>query len=356
MSTIDIAGQRLFHQQLLQTSFKQPHEVVSWFGAMQSQEYANSKWGIGVRLPGSTDADIEKAISNKSIVRTSALRGTLHLMAAEDIRWILTLIQPNVMTRMRSIERKLGMDDHLFDKTNQLIKKALEGGQQLIRKELIALMQEKGINTEENRMNHILYRASLTGIICNGPLRGKQHTHTLLDEWLPVSKQLSREQSLSTLAQRYFTSHGPATVADFALWSGLSVTDARAGLEMVKKSLVSHRINEAEYWTAPGKVNVPDDTAFLLPAFDEYFIAYKDRSDVIDMAHANKVMTINGIFNPVMVINGQVVGTWKRTFKKDTVTIETAPFKPLKKAQQKALEAAGLQYAQFLDLKLAGFH
>jgi hypothetical protein len=356
MLLTDIGTQRLLHQQLIKTSFKKPAEIVAYFGAMQAQEHAHSKWGIGVRLPGIKDAAIEKAISNKSLIRTTVFRGTLHLVAAADIRWMLQLVAPNIKARMGSMMKKMEMDFTLLHKTNQLIAKALKGGNHLTRKELSILLQEKGIATDDHRMNHIIYHAALDGIICNGPLSGKQFTYTLLDEWLPVSTPLSREESLTELARRYFISHGPATLADFAQWSGLSVTDARAGLNGAQPHLQAQEINDTTYWMAPAKKKTAlPDTHLLLPAFDEYFIGYKDRSTLIDMQFAKKVMTINGIFNPLMVRNGQVIGTWKRTFKKDSVAITTETFKPLKKAELKAFEPAAQQYADFLDCTLAAF-
>lgn len=355
MPVTDIATLRLQHQQLIKTSFKKPADIVSFFGAMQAQEYANSKWGIGVRLPGCKDADIEKAIHNKSIIRTTAFRGTLHLIAAADVRWMLQLIAPAVKSRMSSMQRSLEMDAAFLHNTNQLIAHALAGGNHLTRKALTTLLQGKGIDTSDHRMNLIIYHAALEGLICHGPLSGKQFTYTLLEEWLPGKATLTRETALVTLAQRYFISHGPATLPDFAQWSGLTLTDARAGLEGARPALKALSINDTTYWMDPAKKQATPDTALLLPAFDEYFIGYKDRSTLIDMAFAKNVMTKNGIFNPLMVRNGQVIGAWKRTFKKDSVTITTAPFKPLKKADLKAFEPAALHYATFTGLTLNGF-
>ena len=355
MTVNDITTQRLLHQQLIKTSFKQPHEIVSWFGAMQSQDYASSKWGIGARLPGLQEGSVDKALLDRSIIRTTAFRGTLHLVAASDLRWMLQLVAPAVKTRMAGMNRNLGLDERQFGKTGRIIAGAMQGGNHLTRKELAALMQDNGVNTAESRMNHIIYRAAVDGLICNGPMRGKQFTYTLLDEWSPGVAEQDRETSLAALAQRYFTSHGPATVPDFAQWSGLTLTDAKAGLEAASEQLQAREMNGAIYWMAPGKRSTARDTALLLPAFDEYFIGYKDRSTVIDMQHAKKVMTVNGIFNPIMVRNGQVIGAWKRTLKKDTVSIITGPFKPLTKAGLKAFERAAQQYADFLGLKLAAF-
>ncbi|MFY0252315.1 winged helix DNA-binding domain-containing protein [Chitinophaga sp. 30R24] len=355
MVVTDIAPQRLLHQQLIATPFTQPHEIVACLGAMQAQEYASSKWGIGIRLPGITNNDIEAAICNKTIIRTTIFRGTLHWVAAADLRWMLQLAESSVMTRMGSMHRKLGLDAAYFKRTGQVLRQALEGGMALTRKELVALLQKKGINTDENRMNHILYHAAINALICNGPLKGKQLTYVLLDEWYPDTTTLSRETALQTLAYRYFKSHGPATLADFAQWSGLPVAAARLGLEAAQHQLVAQHIHQQQYWMAPGKSKPPADTAFLLPAFDEFFIGYKDRSPLIDMRYVSRVITLNGIFNPIMVHNGQVVGVWKRTFKKDTVTIATDPFQPLKKAELSAFEQAAHQYAVFMGLQLAGF-
>lgn len=355
MPVTDIATLRLQHQQLIKTSFKKPQDIVSFFGAMQAQEYANSKWGIGVRLPGSKDADMEKAIHNKSIIRTTAFRGTLHLIAAADIRWMLQVVAPAVKMRMGSMLRKLEMDETFLRNTNQHIAKALAGGNHLTRKAINTLLQDNGVDTSEQRIDLIMYHAAVEGLICHGPLSGKQFTYTLLDEWLPGKSTLTRDVALVTLAQRYFISHGPATLPDFAQWAGLNLTDARTGLEGAKSALKSLVVNDNTYWMDPAKKQATSDTALLLPAFDEYFIGYKDRSTLIDMAFTKNVMTKNGIFSPLMVRNGQVIGAWKRTFKKDSVTIITAPFKSLRKADLKAFEPAAHRYAEFMGLTLNGF-
>lgn len=355
MHMTNIPAQRLRHQQLIKTAFKTPREIVSFFGAMQSQEYASSKWGIGARLPGCQETQVEQAIQDKSIVRTTVFRGTLHLVAAEDIHWMLQLIAPNVKAKMSSQQRKLGLDEAGLAKTNQLITKALKNGNHHTRKELTDLLQKNGIDTSENRMNHIIYHASVERVICNGPLRGKQSTYTLLQEWVPNNTPLQREEALHKLAGRYFTSHGPATVHDFAQWAGISVADAKAGLQGVQSSLQSQEIDEITFWMAPAKKVTETDTYLLLPAFDEYFIGYKDRSTLIDSRFTSNVMTNNGIFNPIMVHNGQVIGTWKRALKKNSVTITTDLFKPAKKALLKAFEPAARQYADFLGLTLNGF-
>ncbi|MEC5142298.1 winged helix DNA-binding domain-containing protein [Chitinophaga sp. 212800010-3] len=355
MSITDIASRRLQHQQLQKTALKTPDSMVSFFGAMQAQDYASSKWGIGARLPGCTHADVENAIRQKKIIRTTVFRGTLHLVAAADVRWMLQLAAPSVRTRGRSMQRKLGLDEPLFDRIKQLLIKLLEGGKQLTRKEITAYLQANGINTDENRMNHILYEAAISGITCNGALREKQFTYTLLDEWLPASDMLDKETALQTLARRFFTSHGPATVADFAQWSGFPMKEAREGLESARSALVAKQAGDVTWWMAPGRTRPVTTSALLLPAFDEYFVGYKDRSTVIDMRHASKVMTLNGIFNPLMVRDGQVIGAWKRTIKKDTVSIVTAPFRSMKKAELKDFEPAALRYAAFLGFTLQEF-
>ncbi|MCW3463335.1 winged helix DNA-binding domain-containing protein [Chitinophaga nivalis] len=354
MLSSDIRQLRLQSQQLLHTGFQQPADIVSWMGAMQGQEFGNSKWAIGTRLPGITTSAVEAAIANRSVIRTWMLRGTLHLVAASDLHWMLALIRDGAKSKMRTVITQSGLDEATLKKVNKLFIKLLEGGQQLTRKALAAAIEAKGIDTSGQKMSHLLWQASFDGILCHGPLEGKQFTFTLLKDWIPAGETYSRAAALAKLALRYFTSHGPATVADFAWWSGFATGEANAALEAVKKDLVSLQLGAATYWMAPGNTLAPADTTLLLPAFDEYFIAYKDRSHSIDTQHIDKVMTVNGIFNPVIVFNGELAGTWKKTQNKAGITIELAPFKPLKKAQYKALEQAAATYAAFSEEKLAG--
>ncbi|QMW00557.1 winged helix DNA-binding domain-containing protein [Spirosoma foliorum] len=353
MSDLQLTQLRLVNQQLVQPMFTKPSDLVAWFGAVQAQDYAASKWALGLRLPNTTDAAIEQAIADKSIIRTWAFRGTLHLIAADDLRWMLALVRHRLESISRSYYRKLELNEAIFAKSHAAMVRVLEGGQQLTRPELKLALSQAGILTHDLRLNFLMNNAAYDGLICCGNRRGKEFTFTLLNEWSPGVKQLERDEALATLTIRYFTSHGPATLPDFVWWSGLTITEAREGLELAKSALVTKTLNGQTYWMAPAisNPNIILPTVHLLPSFDEYLVAYKDRSAALGPLDFSQIVSAgNGIFSPVIVVDGRVVGTWKRTIKKDTVTIDTHLFFTLSDEQQQAIALASRQYRDFLEL------
>lgn len=351
LQNLDIAQQRLANQHLVGNPFKTAPEVVAWLGAVQAQEYPWAKWALGQRTTGLTDAAIEQAFAEGSLLRTHVMRPTWHFVTPEDIRWLLALTAPRVNTAVASYYRKLELDEATFARSNAVLAKALEGGKQLTRPELAAILQQAGIATADLlRFSHLMLRAELDGVVCSGALRGKQHTYALLDERAPQARTLERDEALAELARRYFTSHGPATVADFGWWSGLTMADARAGLEMAKPHLLQEVSEGQVYWLpfSSPPVNVTPPVAHLLPAFDEYTVAYKDRRAILDPAYPPQAKT--DILNPAIAVAGKIVGTWKRTFKKDTVVLTLSPFTILTEAENQAIAGAARHYAAFLEL------
>lgn len=348
MINLDIAYQRLHNQYIASATFEKPGDVVQWQGAVQAQDYLGALWAIGLRMRNAVEADIEQAMADGVIVRTHPMRGTWHFVAAADIRWLLTLMAPRRIASNASWYHRLELDDATFAKSNAVFAKTLQGGKQLTRQELAAALGQAGISTEGLRLTFLLSRAELEGVIASGARRGKQFTFALLDELVPVSKTLERDEALAELARRYFTSHGPATLQDFVWWSGLTAADARAGLEMAKSQLIQEAIGGQAYWLSPSTptAKVASPTAYLLPPYDEYTVAYKDRTAVLDPAYAKQ--TGNGIFSPTIAVNGQIVGTWKRTFKKDAAAITPSPFTSLSEAQNQAIAAAAERYSKFV--------
>src|SRR5215213_1231205 len=251
MTRPDIITQRLLNQQIATTRFKKPEEIVKWMVAMQSQEYAFAKWAIGLRLPGSTDASIEKAFNNGAILRTHLLRPTWHFVTPGDIRWLLVLTAPRVKAANTYMAGKLGLTNKIFNRSNDIIAKLLQGEKQLNRTAIKTALELAKIKTGENRMSHLLFGAELDGIICSGPREGKQFTYALLDERVQPSKPLTRDEALATLAKRYFMSRGPATLHDFVWWSGLTVKDARAGIATLPSGFEKETIDGKEYIFMP---------------------------------------------------------------------------------------------------------
>ncbi|RRB04764.1 winged helix DNA-binding domain-containing protein [Larkinella rosea] len=353
MTHSDITKYRLHNQQLTQQTLTTPGEVVAWFGAVQGQDYAASKWAIGSRLPGLTDADIERAIADRILIRTWPMRGTLHFVAAADIRWILELLHPRSQALYANYLRRLELDESVITKCYGVMTNALEGGKQLKRSELKSRLQEAGISTDENRLGILLGRASYDRLICHSGRSQNEFTFALLDEWAPKTKSLLRDEALAELTKRFFTSHGPATVVDFSWWSSLTLTEARSGLELIKSGFVSEVVEGQTYWM-PRSIPAPAQpavTAHFLPVYDEYVVAYKDRTAPFAGLNPEQITASgNGIFSPVILVDGRIVGTWKRKLKKNTVLIETTLFTTLNEEQQQALSDAKERYIRFLAL------
>ena len=351
MTPIDIALQRLFSQQIAQPAFAHPHEVVAWLGAVQAQDYLGALWAVGLRTPRATEHTIEQALAEKTIVRTWPMRGTIHFVAAADVRWMLELLAPRVVQRSTSRRSQLGLDETIIAASAEVVAGALQGGKHLPRNALYELLEQANIATDSSRGLHILGRLAHDRLICFGARAGKQPTFALLDEWAPGARSLPHDEALATLARRYFSGHGPATVQDFMWWSGLTTTEAKAGLSAVATQLGRETISGQEYYFARDLPEAPSTPleAFLLPPFDEFLVGYRDRSAALD-THYNTLVVPggNGIFNPIVVIGGRVVGTWKRAFKKDTVAMTFSPFTAFSDAQASAITTAAERYGRFV--------
>lgn len=352
---IDITRHRLHNQRLVWQNASQPDQVVAWFGAMQAQDYASVKWAIGVRGgPGQTitDTAVEQAISAKQIIRTWLMRGTLQMTTAADIRWLLALLAPRLISGSAGRLRELELDQETLTRSFDLFTAVLPTRQPLSRPDILQALEQAGISTAGQRGYHILGQAALAGLICFGPMQGKQQTFVLLDEWAPPGPAYTREEALAELARRYFRSHGPATLPDFVWWSGLTITEARAGLEAIKTGLYAAEMDGETYWQPEGTAVPipPSPTAWLLPGYDEYYLGYKTRHVVLDGRYDKRVVSVNGIFRPVIVLDGQIVGIWKREVKKGTAVISLEPFQPLTAVARQAVLAAAAHYGAFLEL------
>jgi hypothetical protein len=351
MTARDIAHCRLTNQQIVGAKCGRPSEIVSLLGAVQAQDYLGALWAIGLRSASSTEADIEKAIEARTIVRTWPMRGTLHFVAPADVGWMLELLTPPVIAASRRRQQQLELDHKTLARCRALVVKALQGGRQLTRDTIYSLLEDARISTGSQRGYHILWRLAQEGIICFAAREGKQPTFALLDEWVKPAKKLKREEALAELTKRYFIGHGPATLQDFAWWSGLKVSEAKAGLEMVASSLRKETSGAAIYWTSPESTALPANIliACLLPGFDEYLLGYTDRSAILDPQHAQKLIPDNnGRFLSTMTMNGRVVGTWRRVLSKKTVVLTMEPFVSLKKLAKQAFAAAAERYGEFI--------
>ena len=325
-----ITKQRLQNQQIHAAQATTPTELVEWMGAMQAQDYDMSKWAMGVRLPNQTEGALEAALSNGEVLRTHLLRPTWHLVAPNDIRWMLALSAPQIEKIVAGYNERLGLNIATRSKSNTVIEKALTEQPNLTRNELMDILGHHGIQASDIRAAHLMFHAELTGLVCSGIRKGKNITYALLDTRAPLTKPLHREEALTELAKRYFQSHSPATLKDFAWWSGLTQTDARKGIENIKDQLEILDIDKTIYYVFPTKTSkIATKDIVLLPAFDEYMVSYTNRSAALDPQFMKQTISSNGIFTPIIVHQGQVIGIWKRKMKTKYVEIEIVPFEPI---------------------------
>lgn len=348
MTEPEIASQRLYTQHIAAQIFSTPAEIIKYMGAMQAQDYACAKWAVGMRLQKSNDAAIDKAMADGSIIRTHVLRPTWHFVVPADLRWMLGLTAHRIIAFSASRDRQLKLDANIFTRSNNALGKALAGGKQLNRAEMMDVLQHAGIDTDEERFIHLLMRAELDQVICSGARQGKQFTYALFDDRVPKDNQPTKEEALGELVKRYFTSRGPATLHDFAWWGGLTLADAKNGLESVKSGFTSTVVNGHSYWMAKDgpEITAKVPVAHLLPAFDEFAVAYSDRTAAVNPKYL--VQARHVIFNPSIVVNSQVAGTWKRVINKNSIEIILNPFGKLNKAQTKAIEMAQKRYQKFM--------
>jgi hypothetical protein len=348
----DILCYRLNNQQISATLFSKPQEMVSWMGALQAQDYSMAKWALGCRLPGSTDRQIEKDFQEGKILRTHVLRPTWHFVDPRDVRWMLELTAPGIRAFARNHYANLGIDSRLLKRSKRILEKALDSTGGMARNELKKWFVRAKIDTADARFGFLLLDAELDGLICSAGRRGNQFAYGLLEQIVAPSKSLTADESLAELTKRYFTSHGPALMQDFAWWSGLPLTEIKKGLAMNGSGLISEKRMDQTYWSSSSAANQvkPLKGAYFLPGFDEYFIGYKDRSVLTDPAFAKKIMGVNGIFRPTLIRNGKITGLWKRAENKSGWEIELETFSPVSRSSFNLLSAAANNYFGFLEV------
>lgn len=351
-SVLEIGRRRLANQSIAASACRAPEQVVSALGAMQAQDYPGALWSVGLRWPGATESAVEQAIAARKIVRTWLMRGTLHLVAAADVRWMLDLLTPRLLANAASRAARLELDAKILARCEKLFVRELSGNRQLTRETLMALLERNKISTANMRGYHILWRLAQEGVIVFAARSGRSQTFALLDEWVAPAKKPDRADALAELARRYFTSHGPALMADFAGWSGLKMTDARTGVADAAPALSSETIDGLTYWGPRNSMKLKaGGDGFLLPGFDEFILGYKERDAVLEARHAEKIVPgSNGVFLPTVILQGRVAGIWKRTVRKEAVVITVNGFKLMTKADKQAVAAAADRYGQFLGL------
>jgi hypothetical protein len=354
----DVARLRLRNQRIAVAGFGSAEEVVGWLGAVQSQEYALARWSVGMRMTGrggapAVESEVERAIAEGRVLRTHILRPTWHFVLPRDIRPVMRLTAPRIRVFSARRDEQLGLDARQLAAAYDLISAALEGERHLTRPELGGVLERGGISPEGQRLAYILIGAEMELLVASGEPSGTKQTYALLDERAPEGRNepFERDRALADLARRYFTGHGPATIADFTWWSSLSTADARRGLAANGSALERLEVDGTDYWWAGDTARGPDDpspTAHLLQGFDEYVVGYRSPRTVVNLAGLGPHTALgvpswlHGVF-----LDGQLVGWWRRAAAKEGARVETKLFRGLSIREQSALRHAVGRYADF---------
>lgn len=336
--TSPVLGARLANQHLRRPlEGATPPAIVAWFGAVQAQEYAPARWAIGQRARGLDDAAVARAFDAGEILRTHAMRPTWHFVAPGDLRWIQALTGPRVRAASASVLRANELDARVLARSRDVIVRALEGGRFLTRQELAGALERARVPARGQRLAYIVMDAELDALICSGPRRGKQFTYALVDERVAPAAAIDRDEALGRLVTRYVQSHGPATIRDFVWWSGLRVGDARRAAEIARLRHVE--IAGVAYLAAGGvpRAGRAAATAHLLPIYDEYVNAYRDRAEIMGGAGGET------LFMHYLIVDGRLAGTWAP----DGSGVTVRPYVRLTPLRQRAVERAVSRYLAF---------
>jgi hypothetical protein len=338
---------------------------VRWLTAVQAQDYGAAKWALAQRSRATTDAVLDRLFDQGAILRTHVLRPTWHFVLPEDIGWLLALTGPRVRAGLVARYRRLELDEKVAARAETLFTAALAGRSHLTRGELGEVLRAGRISPDGQRLPHLLMRSELDALIASGPRRGKQFTYALLEERVPRPRALDRDEAVAELTLRYFRSHGPAQIQDFVWWSGLRMADARAGIALAGRALDHQTIEGKDYWfdAAARPPQRATTVAHLLPNYDEYTVAYRDRAEILHAGQPfdpalfaragtsrSSSISFASVLSNVVTVGGRVRGSWRRTVARGGVRVEVQPLDRFKRAETAAVEEAGGRLGRFLGL------
>ena len=324
--------------------------------AVQAQDYTGGKWALGVRSPGSTEADVTAALAAGTLVRSWPMRGTLHFVPARELHWMLGLTTPRLITGTATRRTQLELDPDTVDRARAVAFEVLGDGGELTRAQFLAALESHGIATGGQRGYHLIWYLAQTAVLCWGREVNGQQVLVLLDEWVPSPRLLERDEALGEFVLRYLLGHGPATIADFAWWSKLTLADARRGCAVAAGQLTELSVGDERYWAAASTdtTGAPLSHRQRMPAlalgpFDEYLLGYQDRSLVVSPDDYLKVVPgKNGMFLPLIIVGGRVVGTWRKPpGRRGTLAVSAEPFTTLSRGAEKSFARSVGAYGHF---------
>jgi hypothetical protein len=348
----EIAAERLLRQRLDGAPLDRPEDVVAWLGAVQGQEYPVARWSLGLRADELTEADVDRALADGRIIRTHVLRDTWHLVAAADLRWLMQVTGPRVQQRNGTMYRRLGLDPGVLRRTSEAVASTLRGGVHATREELAAAIAGAGVDDAKGmRLAYMLMHAELELVACSGALRGRKHTYALVDERVASAPAISDDEAPALLARRYLRGHAPATARDLAVWASITLTAARRAFAMLGEESETFEDRGRTYVRLREDPPAPRPRparAHLLQGYDDYSIAYSESRDVLDVA--GLAATVPGgasMLTHTLLIDGQVLGHWRRHVSARAMRVELQLARPLDAAEHAAVDEAVTRYGRF---------
>jgi hypothetical protein len=352
MENLQIAKARSTAQKIFNAKKSSPAEVVFYLGAMQSQDYASAKWPIGLRA-GCTEKEVISSINNAQIVRTWPMRGTLHYVSAKDIYWMLDLLS---FRALQGVERRMdaiGIDEKYITRCKKIAEKVLKDKNCLTREEFYEELVKNKITISGPEKYHIIWRLAQDQLICFAKEKEGKSTIALLEEWIPKTTKIEKDEALYRLVTKYFKSHGPATIHDFQWWSGLTIKDARESIALAKEQFVEEVIDDAPYYFDESIKEIATKSSItILSAFDEFLPGYKNRTAMLSKIHNGKIITKNGLFSPTVIEDGKVIGKYKKIPKKDHTVLRFEPLTKFSNKQIEGIEHAVKGFEKYLNKKI----
>ncbi|MGA0566155.1 winged helix DNA-binding domain-containing protein [Rathayibacter sp. KR2-224] len=340
--------------QVLDGRAASPLEVVTRLGAVQAQNATAARWAIGVRSRGAAQADIDRLFDSGELLRSWTMRGTLHIVASEDLGWMLSLTSARQRASAAREARVRGIEERDFEKSVEVIADDVAENGPRTRAEALAALERAGLDVGSERGYRFIRDAAFRGAVAWGPMRGKQ------PQLVPVPKsaEYERDEVLARYLTRYVEGHGPVRLRDFAWWSGLTITDARRALDSAGPAIETVGDDDEPWlmaagWQADEKGDARPGVE-AVAAWDEYVLGYADRSPVLDPEFAPRVSpTGNGIFLPTIVSDGRIAGTWRQSVENGHLVAEPEPFTRLTASERRGFEASIARLSGFLNIPLA---
>jgi len=321
MNRKEIIQLRLFNQGLSVNRFAKPAEVVFHFGVLQAQDYSMALWAVGLRTKDAKQSVVEQSINMGEIIRIHVLRPTWHLVHQKDVRWMMELSAPYVKKATQYVDKKEGLTDALFRKAWKIIERQFVKTNELTKEDIMACLSRHHIVVSNLLATQIIIRAELEMLLCNGEEKG---TYALFEKRVPAAAKISKEEAITKLAYLYFNSRGPATLKDFAWWSGLNISDAKTGIAGLGKTLECFIYKDLKYYyfDVNDKI-VKNITSVLIPCYDEYTVSYSESREIVLPDDLDNSAIGNGIFKPIILYRNEIVGTWAKNKKSPFVEIKT---------------------------------